>query len=287
MKVIISGSSGFIGKALVKHLLKSGHEVIPLKRDEKGEYLYPEKELEGEYAVIHLGGENVGKRWTKEVKEKILKSRVNSTKELIAYFSKLKNPPSVWFQASAIGVYGSRGNEVLTEESASGDGFLASVVKATEREALVLEGTKTRLVLGRIGIVLSKEGGALKKMLLPFKLGVGGILGNGSQYMSFIPLEDLLFAISFTLENKSIKGPCNLVTKDPVTNFEFTKALGKVLHRWTIFPVPDFVIKAVFGEMGEELLLSSQRVIPEELLKSGFKFKYPEVEEALKSALNP
>ena len=299
MKVLVSGGTGLIGKELIKTLEKNGHYVKYLTRtlNNGGIPWNPEegnldsKALKGFDAVVHLAGENIaGKnpiqgRWTKERKDKIRESRVKGTRLLSETLAELENPPKVFISASAIGFYGDRGDEKLFEDSSIGKGFLAEVCQEWEKETKAAVEKGIRVVNTRFGVILSKSGGALASMLPPFKAGVGGILGDGKQYMSWISLEDAVRAIIYAIENESIKGAINIVAPNPVTNFDYTKILGKVINKPTIFPVPKFGIKLLFGEMGEELLLASNRVLPKKLLDSGFVFKNEHLAGALKSIL--
>lgn len=299
MKVLVSGGTGLIGKELIKTLEKNGHYVKYLTRtlNNGGIHWNPEEgnldsqALKGFDAVVHLAGENIaGKnpiqgRWTKDRKDKIRESRVKGTRLLSETLAELENPPKVFISASAIGFYGDRGDEKLFEDSSIGKGFLAEVCQEWEKETKAAVEKGIRVVNTRFGVILSKSGGALASMLPPFKAGVGGILGDGKQYMSWISLEDAVRAIIYAIENESIKGAINIVAPNPVTNFDYTKILGKVIHKPTIFPVPKFGIKLLFGEMGEELLLASNRVLPKKLLDSGFVFKNEHLAGALKSIL--
>jgi len=292
MRVLIAGSSGLIGTALKRRLLEKGDEAVALVRDktEEGVYWDPaQKEinlesLEGFEAVVNLAGENIAEgRWTEAKKKKIRDSRVESTRFLTGSLEKLSHPPKVLVNASAIGFYGDRGAEKLVEESPPGSGFLSKVCCDWEAQA---KRAPVRSATLRIGVVLSNKGGALKRMLLPFKLGLGGVIGSGKQYMSWIVLEDLVEALLFAIRNPEVNGAVNAVSPSPVTNRQFTKALGKVLGRPTFFPMPAFAVKLIFGEMGEELLLGSSRVLPKQLEALGFKFRHPHIEEALRSILN-
>lgn len=297
MRILISGSSGLVGTALCQALKNKGHQVIRLVRDKSkvsddAIFWDPENEgwdssyslpkFENMDAVVNLSGENIAGRWTDDKKNKIKSSRVKSTKTLSHILSSLKNPPEVLINGSAIGFYGDRGEELLTEESAPGDNFLSNVCQDWERAAVEnLIKTKIRVVLLRTGMVLSTKGGGLATMLTPFKFGLGGVLGNGHQYMSFISLDDLVNIIIFLIENKQIIGPVNAVTPHPITNQEFTKTLGKVLHRPTILAVPKFLPSLIFGQMADDLLFASQKVYPKKLANAGFHFKYPTIESAL------
>ncbi len=281
MKILISGSSGFVGGFLKEYLASKGHTIIPLKRGaswdpEKG--IFDKSLLESIDAVINLTGENVAGRWTKAKKRAILESRVNSTKLLVDAINASSKPPQVLINASAIGYYGDRKNEVLTETSAPGDNFLADVCIKWEKEA---EKAKIRTVTARFGVVLG-NGGALKNMLTPFKLGLGGKMGSGKQYWSWIHVHDVVRVIEEIIES-DVKGPVNTVAPEPITNEEFTKTMGRVLSRPTFFSMPEFAVKLVFGQMGEELFLASERVKPEVLQKMGFEWTFPTLEGALKN----
>jgi uncharacterized protein (TIGR01777 family) len=237
--------------------------------------------------VVHLAGESIASgRWTAARKQRILESRTKGTRLLAGSLAALHKPPQVMISASAVGIYGDRGNEVLTEESGSGSGFLADVCRQWELEATALNEGPVRLVLLRMGMILSSEGGALARMLPPFRFGVGGRLGTGKQYMSWIALDDLLEVIRFAIASPSLHGAVNAVAPAPVTNQEFTRALGIVLKRPTLFSVPAFAVRFLFGEMGRELLLSSNRVVPGRLLAAGFRFRFPEIEVALRHAIS-
>ena len=288
-----------VGGELVPTLKAKGHEVYKLSRkaaknaDEiqwdayEGFTESEQAKLENFDAVVHLAGDNVGEgSWTEEKKRRIRESRVIGTRTLVDAFRKVANPPQIFISASAIGFYGSRGDEVLTEDSEQGDGFFPEVCSAWESESQKAEDFGARVVVPRIGIVLAKEGGALKEMLTPFKLGLGGTIGSGEQWMSWIALDDLIKIIHFALENESLRGAVNAVAPNPVKNEEFTDTLGKVLHRPTIIPIPSFGIKLLFGEKGEKLLLEGCRVLPLKLEEAGFQFKFKDLEKALKHALD-
>lgn len=298
MKILIAGSTGLIGSALVQMFEEKGYEVTRLVRAGSHTNMpntisyHPDKGVdnldafEGFDAWINLAGENIATGyWTEKKKEKILSSRVNVTTILTEVAKKLKNPPKVILNASAIGYYGNRGDEALDESSKSGVGFLSDVCRRWEGALSVLDNTTIRVVILRIGVVLSTKGAALKKMLLPFKMGLGGVIGNGSQYMSWISIDDLTHAVHYLMTNETAKGAINIVSPNPVTNREFTKTLGKKLNRPTIFPMPAFFAKLVMGEMAEEILLSSTRVYPKKLEALGFKFKHTHLEKCLQDLL--
>jgi uncharacterized protein (TIGR01777 family) len=296
MRVLVSGASGFVGSKLVSGLENDGHEVVKLTRSqpEPGENAIrwdPNAGslnvavLEGIETVVHLAGENVAGYWTEGKKQRIRDSRVKGTRLLAESLARLEEPPGVMVCASASGFYGDRGDEVLTEESPPGEGFLAGVVREWEAAADPAREKGIRVVHLRFGIILSPEGGVLRLMLLPFRLGVGGKLGSGRQYMSWISLDDAVGAIRHALEEESLEGPVNAAAPHPVRNEEFTKALGSVVSRPTIFPLPEFAGKAVMGEMAEEMLFASQRMEPVRLMETGYAFKYPRLEEALKAML--
>ena len=293
MKILISGSTGFIGTKLVARLRASGYEVTRLVRSSSdiGLFWDPYKSkvdisrMEGYDAFVHLSGESINGRWTTSKKKKIMDSRVIPTRFLAECISKLKNPPKAFICSSAIGYYGNRGDEELTEQSSGGTGFLSEVCKAWEAETKPIEAKGVRVANIRTGLVLSPEGGALQKLLLPFKLGVGGKIGSGNQWWSWITLNDLLRVYQYSIENDTVKGAVNVAAPNPDRNSIFVKTLGKVLRRPTIFPLPAFIVKLIFGEMGQELLLDGQKVMPKKLAESGFQFEQTELEPALKSML--
>jgi len=243
----------------------------------------PELSLEGVDAVVHLAGEPIAQRWTDEVKQKIRDSRTTGTRHLVQALSTLRQRPSVLVCGSAIGYYGSRGDAVLTEESAPGSGFMADVCVAWENEADLAESLGIRLVKLRTGVVLAANGGALAKMLPPFKAGMGGRLGHGDQWMSWIHLDDLVGIIQHALENP-LRGAVNGTAPNPVVNADFTKALGHALSRPAVVPMPAFTLKFMFGEMAD-VMLASQRVMPRAAEAAGYKFRYPELDAALANAI--
>ena len=298
MKILISGASGLVGTHLIPTLKAKGHSVFKLVRKtaklsdeinwdaEKGFVESEQAKLEGFDAVIHLAGENIGEgSWTEERKKRLRDSRVVGTRVLVDGLKKTQSPPKIFISASAEGIYGDGKDEVLTEDSPKGEGFLAELCDAWEVESQKATEFGARVVNLRIGLVLSKEGGALSKMLTPFKLAVGGAFGSGKQWMSWITLEDLIRIIHFVLENENVSGAINSTAPNPVTNQEFTKTLGKVVHRPTFFTVPEFAIKLIFGEMGENLLLRGTRVLPKRLQDLGFTFEFTNLEDALKHIL--
>jgi uncharacterized protein (TIGR01777 family) len=296
MKLLISGSHGLVGKALLRSLEAKDHEIFRLVRHPPTNDLEVEwspdrysialARLEGFDACIHLAGESIASgRWNEEKKRKIRESRVKGTKLLSDALANLKRPPKTLISASAIGYYGNRGDENLDEGSAAGNDFLAGVCVEWENATSHARDQGIRVVNTRSGIILDSEGGALAKMLTPFRMGVGGRIGSGKQWMSWIALKDVIAGIEFALSNETLKGPVNFVAPNPVRNAEFTKTLGKVLSRPTIFPIPAFGVRLAFGEMGDALLLSSQRVKPKRLTEAGYQFKYASLETALRHIL--
>ena len=293
---MISGASGLIGSALTRELRGAGHETVALVRHAAGpgevqwdphEFLDPSS-LGGSDAVVHLAGKNVAGVWTPEFKRQILESRVRGTLTLAGAaaesYSKT-GKPRVFVSASGMSYYGDRGDEILTEDSSPGPGFLADVVRQWEAATVSARDAGLRVVSLRIGVVLSREGGALKPMLTPFKFAVGGRVGSGKQWWSWIALEDVVGAMRFAIENDSLQGPLNTVGPAPVRNAEFVRALGRQLHRPAIFPLPEFVIRNLMGEMGRELLLTSARVLPAKLNAAGYKFRHTNLPDALAAAL--
>ena len=295
MRVLISGASGLLGKALTRALQNDGHETLALvrraPRDGEVEWnprqpLGPAK-LAGCDAVVHLAGKNIAGRWTEKFKQEVLESRAIGTQTLAAATAesfRRTEQPRVFGSASGVGYYGSRGDEVLSEASSAGAGFLAEVCKRWEAATNPARAAGVRVVNLRIGVVLARDGGALKPMLPPFRLGLGGRVGSGQQWWSWVSLDDVIGAMLFALHG-DLHGPVNAVGPTPVRNADFVKALGKALHRPTIFPLPEFVIRGVMGEMGEELLLTSARAVPEKLQAAGYKFRHADLEEALRAAL--
>jgi len=296
MRILISGASGLLGTALTRALRQSGHQCVALVRREPraGEVQWdPEQPLDpaklsGCDAVVHLAGKNIAGRWTEKFKREVLESRVHGTQTLAtaaAESFRRTGQPRVFVSASGVGFYGNRGDELLTEPSSAGSGFLADISKQWEAATAPASAAGVRVVCLRIGVVLARDGGALKPLLLPFKLGFGGRIGSGQQYWSWIALDDVIGAITFALENDNIHGPLNVVSPSPVRNQEFVRALGRVLNRPTIFPLPEFAVRAMLGEMGEELLLTSARAVPQKLQKAGYQFRYQQLDAALRSVL--
>jgi uncharacterized protein (TIGR01777 family) len=296
MKILISGSHGLVGTALIKSLEAEGHEIFRLVRyapHSKAEiewspdrYSIALARIEGFDAVVSLAGESIAEgRWTEDKKRRIRESRVKGTKLLGDALANLTNRPATFICASAIGYYGNRGDEILTETSAPGKDFLADVCVEWEKATALATEKGIRVVNTRFGVILAKEGGALKKMLPPFRLGLGGRIGSGKQWMSWIALDDVVGALKFALVQDSLQGPVNYVAPNPVTNAEFTKALGKALSRPTLFPIPAFGVRMVFGEMADALLLASQRVESSKLRDGGYGFLYSELGEALQKVL--
>jgi uncharacterized protein (TIGR01777 family) len=293
-RILISGASGLIGSALVPALESHGYEVIRLVRGETKKsnevrwhpmHPIPPELVSGYDAIIHLSGESVAGRWTAAKKSRIRDSRVISTRNLSEAMARSANAPKTFLCASATGYYGNRGDEVLTEESPSGTGFLAEVCREWELATEPAARAGIRAVNLRTGLVLSKKGGPLKPMLLPFRLGVGGRIGSGRQWWSWIHIEDFVAAVYHILRNNSAGGPVNMVSPNPVTNAEFTKMLAHALKRPAILPVPVFVARLALGELANEALLVSARVEPKKLIGTAFTFKFPELESALANLL--
>jgi len=297
MKVLLSGSSGLVGSALIPVLTGGGHQAVRLVRsqpsDEVSEVRWdPEAGdidaagLKGVEAAVHLAGESIAAgRWTAAKKARILESRVKGTRLLAEALAGLKQPPKVLVSASAVGYYGNRGEETLREESASGSAFLSEVCRQWEAATEPAAAAGIRVVNLRFGVMLSATEGALPRLLTPFRLGVGGRLGSGKQFMSWITIDDVVGAILHAMGTETLRGPVNAVAPQPVTNREFTKILGRVLGRPTVFTMPAFAARLAFGQMADELLLCSQRVEPAKLLASGYQFRFPELEAALRHLL--
>lgn len=299
MKILVTGATGFIGKALCKTLAADGHELVVLSRRPESAEVAPGAKAfgwnpeadappvecwAGVEAVVHLAGEPVAaKRWTEEQKRRIRDSRVVGTRNLVRGMKATQVPPKVFISGSAVGFYGNRGDEQVNERSAPGTGFFPDICIAWEREARQAEELGARVVLVRIGVVLG-DGGMLEKILLPFRLGVGGVLGNGRQWFPWIHLDDMVGILRHALFNENVSGAINGVAPNSATNAEFTRALGAALHRPTIFPVPEFALRIVMGEMAIAAL-DSQRVYPSVALETGYEFRFPTLQPALDSLL--
>jgi uncharacterized protein len=301
MKILVAGSTGLVGTALVAALVHEGHTVCRLMRPQirtaartKDGFDVAWNPATGELggagvgadAVVNLAGASIADgRWTRERKALLSTSRIETTRALVMALAKMSARPRVLVSASAIGIYGNRGDELLTEESAAGADFLAGLAKEWEAEARKAEALGIRVVLARFGIILAREGGALPKMMLPFKFGAGGRIGSGQQWMSWIVLEDVVGILRYALGNRVIRGAINVVAPRAVQNVEFTKVLAKVMHRPALFPAPAFALRLALGEMADALLLSSQRVAPQRLQQLGYSFTYPELSGALRAVL--
>ncbi|GJL77870.1 MAG: hypothetical protein NPINA01_08590 [Nitrospinaceae bacterium] len=303
MKVLVTGATGFVGNVLLKALNARGHEIAVLTRnpDEAGSRLpvlcdifpwNPEQAppeanaFSGVDAVIHLAGENIaGGRWTQKRKERIKNSRILSTRHLVEAIGNLEHKPEVLVSSSAVGFYGGSGNGLLTEDHPPASCFLAEVCKEWEQEASKAESFNVRTVCLRTGMVLGKEGGAMKRMLPPFQMGLGGILENGKQWMSWIHVDDIAAMYIHAMETQSLKGVYNAVSPNPVTNLEFTKTLGKLVKRPTIFPIPELALKTIFGDMAQ-ILMASQKVSADKISNTGFEFKYPDLQSALQQIVD-
>jgi uncharacterized protein (TIGR01777 family) len=329
MKVVITGSSGLVGTALIDSLVRDGHTVVRLLRsgsgvkkengktseerqkqnvpseqsDSRGKIINvgwnpntcdlegepfgeDQEKIEGADAVVNLAGASIaGESWSEERKALLRASRIHITRELVCALEKLEDGPKALVSASAIGYYGNRGDEMLTEESRAGDEFLARLAQEWEAEAVKAEALGMRVVRLRFGVILAKHGGALPQMMRPFKFGVGGRIGSGRQWMSWITLQDAVGVIRQALENRAVSGAVNVVAPQPVRNADFAQALGRAMHRPAILPAPAFALKFALGEMAEELLLASQRVMPSRLEQLGYRFAQRDLGSALASVL--
>jgi hypothetical protein len=298
MKILVSGASGLVGSALIPQLESAGHSVGRLVRPDsksntaRGQNIvwnpqtgdFDLKAAAGADAVVHLAGASIADgRWTAERKALLRSSRVDATRQLLLGLAKLPQPPRTFICASAIGYYGNRGDEVLTESSAPGNDFLARLCQEWEAAAQGTERLGTRTVILRFGIILSLAGGGLPRIMLPFRLGLGGKLGTGRQWTSWVALQDVIGLILFALDHPDLHGPVNVVSPTPVRNWEFAGSLGQVMHRPSFFPTPAFLLRLAVGEMADSLLLSSQRVIPEEATQAGYSCRYASLGEALRA----
>jgi len=294
VNILITGVGGLIGSSLVRSLKISGNTILSLSR-KPGKNGFKWDPARGEIdlpynvnidAVIHLAGENIARaRWSEKQRELIRDSRVKGTRLLVDTINRLQPPPKTLLSASGIGIYGNRHDVLINEDDQPGEGFLVDVAREWEPVTRVTAESGMRVTNLRMGVVMSKEGGVLKRLMPLFKFGLGAILGSGNQYMSWITIDDVVRAIEYILTNEDIKGPVNMVAPNPITNREFTKILGIVLHRPAILRIPAWAIRAVYGEMGKELLLTSTRALPRRLLSSGFDFQFPHLEDGLRHVL--
>jgi uncharacterized protein (TIGR01777 family) len=298
MKIIVSGASGLVGCALTSAFRAGNHSVFHLVRP--GRPLAPQEirwdphsahvdvpALEAADAVIHLNGANISeRRWTPQRKEILRGSRIDSTRVLVDSLAQLRQKPGAFVSASAVGYYGDRGEELLTESSEAGHDFLSLLARDWEAEANRAAQSGIRTVILRFGVILSDQGGALPQMIRPFRFGAGGPLGNGRQWLSWITLEDVVGIVRFAIDNSQLFGPVNVVAPQPLRNADFARAAGRVLHRPAIFPAPKFALRLALGEMADALLLASQRAVPERLLAAKYPFQFPDLEATLKKILH-
>ncbi|HSX12797.1 MAG TPA: TIGR01777 family oxidoreductase [Chlamydiales bacterium] len=297
MRILVSGSRGLIGSSLTAFLTAEGHQVIRLVREksskqENAVYWNPQigeankEDFEGFDAMVHLAGENIFRfRWSKKKKETLFQSRCRDTWLLSQILTRLNLPPKIVISASAIGIYGDRGKETLTESSPPGRGFLADLCTKWEEATASIEARGSRVVHTRFGMVLSPEGGALKKMLGLFRWGLGGRIGSGDQFVSWIAIDDAIGAIYHCLISHELEGPVNVVAPHPVTNAQFTHTLAKLLHRPACFHIPRWVLRLILGEIADEVILPSAQVVPQKLIETGYQFKFSELEPCLRSFL--
>lgn len=303
-KIIITGASGFIGRALIKHLEQRKYEIIALTRNpakteskisngvkwvlwdaKTGDHWW--KHADNAHAIINLAGEGIASGfWTSSKKQKIIESRTNSMNAIVDALANVRKKPKLVIQASAIGFYGNRGDEILNESSSPGEGFLAHVVSEVEEATAKLKTLAERIIIFRIGLVLGKRGGLIPKIIIPFRLFMGGHLGDGSQWMSWIHVEDLARITEFCISNEKVRGVINLTSPNPLQSKDFFKFIGENMHRPSWFHIPGTIIKNLFGEMGRELFLTSQKVLPQTLINSNFQFNYPLLNTALNQIFN-
>jgi len=301
MKVLVTGATGLVGTALVQALQNDGHNVCRLLRKKDEDEQETKQDCDVEWsphsetfgapaenadAIVNLAGASIAdSHWSEDRKELLRRSRVETTRGLVAAIEKMSPRPRVLVSASAIGYYGNRGDEILTEESSPSAEFLSRVAEEWEAEALRASALGVRVVLARFGVILAKHAGALSKMMLPFKIGAGGKLGSGKQWMSWVALEDVVRVVRFAIENEAVRGAVNVTAPQPVTNAEFTQELARAMHRPAFFTVPPFALRLMLGEMADALLLSSQRVVPQALENYGYPFLYRDLNSALAAIL--
>jgi uncharacterized protein len=300
MKILVTGATGLVGTALVRALARDGHTVCRLmrpggeKRAATDGFDVPWNPATGELggaavgadAVVNLAGASIADgRWSAERKALLRSSRVGTTRALVSALAKMNAKPAVLVSASAIGYYGNRGDELLTEESAAGTDFLSDLAREWEAEALKAEALGIRVVLARFGIILARQGGALPQMMMPFYVFAGGRVGSGKQWMSWVSLDDVVGILRLALDNNAVRGVINVVTSQPVRNAEFTKALAGAMHRPAIFPAPAFALRLMLGEMADALLLGSQRVVPQRLEQLGYRFLHADLTSTLRAIL--
>ncbi len=293
MYIFITGGRGFVGSALTEFFLKKKYKITILSRElsdlsgvriiNSTEEISPDETID---VIINLAGASINKRWSEPYKQQLIKSRLDITRDVVSLIKSLKTKPKLFISSSAIGYYGSQNNEYIDEDSTYIDDFTHELCDLWEKEAIKAEKLGVRTCITRLGVVLGKNGGALKEMLPAFKLGVGGKIGSGKQFFSWVHMDDVVNVFNFLIQDKSQTGKYNLTSPNPITNYDFTNELGKTLCRPTIFPLPAFVVKMIFGEMGEKLLLNGAAIYPKKLLDSGYSFKFKTIDLALKDILN-